>query len=89
MADFEKFLHDRIKVAGKAGQLGGKIHVSKDKTKVLVSSEIPFSKRYLKYLTKKYLQKQKLRDFLRVIASSSNSYELKYFKVDSNEDESS
>ena len=89
MADFEKFLHDRIKVGGKAGQLGSKVTVSRDKTKVLVSSEIPFSKRYLKYLTKKYLQKQKLRDFLRVIASSSNAYELKYFKVDSNEDESS
>ena len=29
-ADFEKFLHDRIKVEGKAGQLGEKIVIGKE-----------------------------------------------------------
>jgi large subunit ribosomal protein L22e len=29
-ADFEKFLHDRIKVDGKAGQLGDSIKISRD-----------------------------------------------------------
>ena len=38
---------------------------------------MPFSKRYLKYLTKKYLKKQNLRDFLHVIAPSKTSYELR------------
>ena len=63
-ASFEKFLHDRIKVNGKAGELGGKVTISRDKTKIVVNAEAPFSKRYLKYLTKKYLKKQQLRDFL-------------------------
>eukprot|EP00981_Chlorochromonas_danica_P014225 scaffold7567_cov167-Ochromonas_danica.AAC.5 len=80
-AHFEKFLHDKIKVNGKAGKLGTKVVVSRDKTKVQVAAELPFSKRYLKYLTKKYLKKQELRDFLHVIATSKSNYELRYFKV--------
>jgi large subunit ribosomal protein L22e len=80
-ASFEKFLHDRIKVNGKAGNLEGKVTISRDKTKLYVNAEAPFSKRYLKYLTKKYLKKQQLRDFLHVIASAKNAYELRYFKV--------
>lgn len=78
---FEKFLQDRIKVNGKAGQLGTKVTISRDKAKLIVSAELPFSKRYLKYLTKKYLKKQQLRDFLHVVATSKGTYELKYFKI--------
>ena len=80
-ASFEKFLHDRIKVAGKAGDLGSKVTISRANTKINVTAELPFSKRYLKYLSKKYLKKQQLRDFLRVIATGKNTYELKYFKI--------
>jgi len=29
-ADFEKYLHDRIKVDGKAGQLGDSVKVTRD-----------------------------------------------------------
>ncbi len=84
-ASFEKFLHDRIKVNGKAGELGSKVTITRDKTKIIVTAELPFSKRYLKYLTKKYLKKQQLRDFLHVIASSKGTYELRYFKVTGND----
>jgi large subunit ribosomal protein L22e len=80
-AAFEKFLHDKIKVNGKAGQLGTKVTISRDKSKINVAAELPFSKRYLKYLSKKYLKKQQLRDFLHVVASNKGTYELKYFKV--------
>lgn len=86
-AAFEKFLHDRIKVNGKAGNLGTKVVVSRDQTRVIVTAELPFSKRYLKYLTKKYLKKQQLRDFLHVVASSKGTYELKYFKISGGADE--
>ncbi len=79
-AAFEKFLHDKIKVNGKAGDLGTKVTLSRDKAKIHVSAELPFSKRYLKYLSKKYLKKQQLRDFLHVIATAKGTYEFKYFK---------
>ena len=49
-----------------------------------------FSKRYLKYLSKKYLKKQQLRDWLHVIANAKTSYELRYYNIheqDAEEDE--
>ncbi|CAJ1423495.1 unnamed protein product [Effrenium voratum] len=79
--DFEKFLTNRIKVDGKTGNLGDKISISREKAKVHVTAEAPFSKRYLKYLGKKYLKSQNLRDFLRIIAPSKNSYEMRYFNI--------
>lgn len=45
--------------------------------------------RYLKYLTKKYLKKNNVRDWLRVIASNKDRtvYELRYFNIAENEAE--
>ena len=37
----------------------------KGNTKITVTANIPFSKRYLKYLTKKFLKKNTLRDWIR------------------------
>uniref|UniRef100_A0A8C6RCB1 Large ribosomal subunit protein eL22 n=1 Tax=Nannospalax galili TaxID=1026970 RepID=A0A8C6RCB1_NANGA len=70
-ANFEQFLQERIKVNGKAGNLGGGV------VTIERSKSVPFSKRYLKYLTKKYLKKNNLRDWLRVVANSKESYELR------------
>ncbi|KDD73882.1 ribosomal L22e, partial [Helicosporidium sp. ATCC 50920] len=83
IASFEKYLTDRIKVAGKTGNLGNIVRVTRDKSRVKVSSRQAFSKRYLKYLTKKYLKKHNVRDWLRVIASNDNRsvYELRYFDI--------
>lgn len=79
---------ERIKVNGKTGNLGNAISLSREKNlKLILTSEIPFSKRYLKYLTKKYLKKQNLRDWLRVVASGKDSYELRYFQINSQEDD--
>lgn len=44
-------------------------------------------RRYLKYLTKKYLKKNKLRDWLRVVSKDKETYELRYFQINSQEDE--
>jgi hypothetical protein len=71
-------LHDRIKVNGKAGNLGDNVKIVRDKSKIHVNSTVPFSKRYLKYLTKKYLKNQKLRDWLHVVAISKANYEIRY-----------
>uniref|UniRef100_A0A915JRQ9 Large ribosomal subunit protein eL22 n=1 Tax=Romanomermis culicivorax TaxID=13658 RepID=A0A915JRQ9_ROMCU len=87
--DFETFLRDRIKVAGKTGNLGNNVALELQKTKVVLTADIPFSKRYLKYLTKKYLKKQALRDWLRVVASQKDTYELRYFQINQEESEAS
>ncbi|PKA62964.1 60S ribosomal protein L22-2 [Apostasia shenzhenica] len=92
IASLEKFLLERIKVSslgGKAGNLGDVVNVTRDKNKITVIAEGSFSKRYLKYLTKKYLKKHNVRDWLRVIASNKDRsvYELRYFNIAENEGE--
>lgn len=90
VASFEKYLHDRIKVEGKTGGLSANnVVLTRDRTKLTVTSpeSLGFSKRQLKYLSKRYLKKQQLRDYIRVVASSKNSYELKYFDYSGNDEE--
>ncbi|VDP48935.1 unnamed protein product [Heligmosomoides polygyrus] len=88
--DFESFLNEKIKIGGKCGQLANSgVKVELNKTKVSIIADIPFSKRYLKYLTKKYLKKHSLRDWLRIVAINKNTYELRYFHINQDEDEGS
>ncbi|CAG7895752.1 unnamed protein product, partial [Brassica rapa] len=98
IASLQKFLQERIKVGGKAGALGDSVSITRDKSKITVTSDGQFSKthcgflcmcRYLKYLTKKYLKKHNVRDWLRVIAANKdrNLYELRYFNIAENEAE--
>merc|ERR1739838_11153 len=87
IAKFEEFLKARVKVEGKTANLGKNVSISSTKTKINVSSDIDFSKRYLKYLSKKYLKANNLRDWLRVVADSKASYQLKYFNINQEEDE--
>ena len=79
--DFESFLKKSVKVDNKTNNLGSSVNISKESSNIIVQSNIPFSKRYLKYLTKKYLKKQDLKEYLRVVATSKNQYELRYFNI--------
>jgi large subunit ribosomal protein L22e len=84
VAQFEKYLHDRIKINSKTGQLAAQnVVVTRDRTKLTIASpaELNFSKRQLKYLSKRYLKKQQLKDYLRVVAASKNSYEMRYYNI--------
>lgn len=83
----EKFLKERFKVAGKTGNLGSNVQFERQKMKVYVTSDVHFSKRYLKYLTKKYLKKHSLRDWIRVVSNDKDLYELRYFRISSNDDD--
>ncbi|KAB0366170.1 hypothetical protein FD754_010326 [Muntiacus muntjak] len=84
--NFEQFLQERIKVDGKAGNLdGGVLTIERSKSKIAVTSKVPFSRRHLKYLTKKYLKKNNLRDWLAVVINSKESYELRYFQISQDE----
>ncbi|KND00762.1 uncharacterized protein SPPG_03875 [Spizellomyces punctatus DAOM BR117] len=91
-ASFEKFLHDRVKVNGRTGNLGDSITITRGGSgtiTVTASPSIQFSKRYIKYLTKKFLKKHQLRDWVRVISVARTAYELRYFNIaeaDNNED---
>merc|ERR1739840_22049 len=85
--DFETYLKERVKVGGKLGNFGKDVTLGCEKNKVTLTSAVPFSKQYLKYLTKKYLKKNNLRDWLRVVAATKDSYELRYFQINNDEEE--
>ncbi|KAG2284056.1 hypothetical protein Bca52824_055276 [Brassica carinata] len=77
IALLEKFLQQRIKVGGKAGALGDSVSITRDKSKITVTSNSNINDVYLKYLTKKYLKKHNDR----------NLYGLRYFNIAENEAE--
>merc|ERR1711935_228936 len=87
IGEFEDFLKARVKVEGKPGNIGKNVVISSSKTKINVNAGIDFSKRYLKYLSKKYLKANNLRDWLRVVADSKSSYQLKYFNINQDDEE--
>jgi len=82
----ETFLRQRIKVNGKAGNLGTAVFIKRDGPLLKIRSTAGFSKQYLKYLTKKFLKKTKVRDWLRVIAADKTRYELRYFNIQNPEE---
>lgn len=88
-ADFETYLLGHIKINGKKNNLSNKLSLDRNKNKITVNAEVQFSKRYLKYLTKKYLKKNNLRDWLRVVAppTMKDTYELRYFQINNDEDD--
>ncbi|KAI9141233.1 putative 60S ribosomal protein L22 [Paraphysoderma sedebokerense] len=88
-AAFEKYLHDRIKVNGRTNNLGEVVVITRDgDSKVTVTATgVGFPKRYLKYLTKRFLKKYQLRDWLRVISVTKDTYTLKYFNVNQDNEE--
>ncbi|CAN8105696.1 unnamed protein product [Discula destructiva] len=79
---FEKFLNEKIKVEGRVGNLGETVQISQQGDgKIEIIAHNDLSGRYLKYLTKKFLKKMQLRDWLRVVSTSKGVYELKFFNV--------
>jgi large subunit ribosomal protein L22e len=82
-----KYLNQNIKVNGLKGKLGDSVIVNttdkKDKQKncliVQADNTMKFSKRYVKYLIKKFLKRENVSLYLRVISSGPNTYLVKLF----------
>merc|ERR1712013_308646 len=84
---YKNYLTNHIKVEGKTNNLGETVKVIRDDQRVTVTSSTPMSKGYVKYLTKRFLKKSQLRDWLRVVADDKMSYKLKYFDVNANDED--
>jgi large subunit ribosomal protein L22e len=86
-----KYLNSNIKVNGIKGKLQDSVKVSstdkKDKQKntILIQADnsMKFSKRYIKYLVKKFLKRENIALYLRVISNGSSSYMVKLFNRNS------
>merc|ERR1712050_237239 len=77
---FIDFLKTNMKVGGKKGNLEF-VSIEPVHNKVVVNTKVQFGKRYLKYLTKKYLKQQDINTYLRVIASDKLGYKVKFINL--------
>ncbi|EMG45168.1 hypothetical protein G210_5260 [Candida maltosa Xu316] len=84
---YVKYLVEHIKVEGIVGNLGDEISVTSEGNKVVVVSNTKFSGKYLKYLTKRYLKKNQIRDWIRFVAVKQNQYQLQFYSVAEDEEE--
>lgn len=82
-----KYLSQNIKVNGLKNKLGDSVKVTptdkrdKQKNTVMIQADnqMKFSKRYIKYLVKKFLKRENIALYLRVISNGSSSYLVKLF----------
>ena len=83
-----KYLQSNMKLNGLKGKLGDSIKISStektDKAKntlvISVDNSLVFSKKYLKYLVKKFLKREGIGKFLTVSSTSLNAYTVKIIK---------
>ena len=83
-----KYLQSNMKLNGLKGKLGDSIKISStektDKAKntlvISVDNSLEFSKKYLKYLVKKFLKREGIGKFLTVSSTSLNAYSVKIIK---------
>ena len=81
------FLRQTIKVNDKAGNTKGIEIKVVDKKVTVATATAKITKRYVKYLIKKFLKKNNLREWLRVVSDKKEGFELKFFNVQNDEEE--
>ena len=84
---FEQFFQENIKLHGKKGKLADKVKINFADDVLSISTTMKYKKKYFKYLTKKFLKKKMLRDWLRILSTGKGAYTLKYFNIQDNEEE--
>ena len=87
LQDLVEYLQKMMKVQKLRKNLAGKITIEakNDSKSVTITPTVKYSKRACRYYVKKFLKKQNLRDRFRVIATSKTTYELRPYRVSSNE----
>jgi large subunit ribosomal protein L22e len=81
-----KYLNSNIKVNGLKGKLGDSIKISTTDSKskntlvIQVDSQMKFSKRYIRYLVKKFLKREGIVKYLTVASSAPNAYAVKVLR---------
>jgi len=86
-----KYLNNNIKVNGLKGKLADSVKVGatdkgdKQKNTICIQADtkMKFSKRYIKYLVKKFLKRENISLYLRVIAQGQQNYVVKLFNRNS------
>jgi len=88
-ASFEKYFHDNYRLPqGKKGVFGDKLKIVREKSQVIViPNKILVSKVYMKFIVRKYLRLQQLTDWVRVVASTRDTLQMRYYNIQEAGDE--
>merc|ERR1712007_177416 len=80
---FADFLQTKLKLNRQPLCTGypGMASVNIEGKKIVVSTTVKFGKRYMKYLTNKYLKAQDIKNYLRVIATDKLGYRVKFLNL--------
>lgn len=84
---FEQYLQENTKMHGRKGKLADKCKINFHNNVLTVATTMKYRKKYFKYLTKKFLKKKGMRDYLRILADGKKKYVLKYFNIKDTEEE--
>ncbi|KAF7697532.1 60S ribosomal protein L22 [Cucumispora dikerogammari] len=79
--EVKEHLENKFKVEGKTGNLGGKIELKINGNNLQLISTFKFRKSYLKYLSKKFLFKKNLTDWVHLVSDYKTGYDFTYYKV--------
>ena len=81
-----KYLSSNMKIDGLKGNLKDFVKISVDDKRnkkcllIQVDNQMQFSKKYIKYLVKKFLKREGIVKYLTVLSNSPNLYEVKVLK---------
>ena len=87
LQDLVEYLQKKMKVGKLRNNLSGKVSIEKNdgEKNVTITANVKYSKRACRYYVRKFLKKNGLRDRFRVIATSKTAYELRPYRVATNE----
>lgn len=85
MSQFVEYMQKNMKVSGLRNNMKDKITIEAQDKKLVVKANIKYTKRAIRYYTRKFLKKVDLRDRFRLLSSSKNEYEFRAYRNDKEE----
>ena len=86
LAAFEQYFQTNTKLHGRKGKLSDRVKITLAENVLSISTTMAYRKKYFKYLTKKFLKKKNLRDWIRILSRGKDKYQLKYFNIHDQEE---
>ena len=87
LQDLVEYLNKHMKVNELRNNLTSKISIEAEpkEKRITISSNVKYSKRACRYYARKFLKKQDLRDRFRLISSKKDTYEMRPYRISTNE----
>ena len=87
LQDFVEYLQKKMKVNKLVNNLANKVTIEADakESKIVITANVKYSKRAVRYYARKFLQKQGFHERYRVISTAKDTYELRTYGPTSKE----